>query len=307
MKRIGLAVGLALAMVALMLAWGARMAQGAAPPAEPLASASPGDVVINEVAWMGTGASHTADEWIELYNTTNQPITLTNWHLVDDDYMNITLSGVISAGGYYLLERTDDTVITDVVADWTGSFGIGGLSNVGEILTLTNEIGVVIDTANGNGGGWPAGSASPDYSSMERINPYASDTGANWASNDGLTRNGLDANGDPINGTPRAKNSAYAIPGLTVGKTGPATVTPGSTFTGRIALSNTGQSPVTGVVVTDVLPGGLSFLSQASPFTFAQRGPTHASAHPSRSASVSYLLASTKTLNCRLVTSWMPA
>jgi len=278
MKKIGLAVGLALAMAALVLAWGARMAQGAAPPAEPLARASPGDVVINEVAWMGTGASYT-DEWIELYNTTDRAITLTNWRLVDDDYMNIALSGVISAGGYYLLERTDDTVITDVVADWTGSFGIGGLSNSGEILTLTNEIGVVIDTANGSGGDWPAGSASPDYSSMERINPYASGTvqdcpvlctGANWATNDGLTRNGLDANGDPVNGTPRAKNSAYAIPGLTVDKTGPATVTPGSAFTGRIALSNTGQSPVTGVVVTDVLPSGLSFLSQTSPFTFAQ-------------------------------------
>ena len=35
------------------------------------ATDAPREVVINEVAWMGTGASYT-DEWIELHNTTRQ-------------------------------------------------------------------------------------------------------------------------------------------------------------------------------------------------------------------------------------------
>ena len=38
-------------------------------------AASPGDVVINEVAWSGSVAA-AADEWIELYNNTDQPIDL---------------------------------------------------------------------------------------------------------------------------------------------------------------------------------------------------------------------------------------
>ena len=84
MKKIGLTVGLALAMTTLIVGWsawrGGRAMRGASPPSKPLAQASYGDVVINEVGWMGTAAS-SADEWIELYNTTDHPITLTNWRL----------------------------------------------------------------------------------------------------------------------------------------------------------------------------------------------------------------------------------
>jgi hypothetical protein len=45
---------------------------------------------------------------------------------------------------------------------------------------------------------------------MERISPLgAGDDSVNWATNDGITRNGLDAVGNPVNGTPKARNSAY--------------------------------------------------------------------------------------------------
>ncbi len=45
---------------------------------------------------------------------------------------------------------------------------------------------------------------------MERIDPFSPDTDSNWASNNGITRNGLDANSNPLNGTPKQQNSAYA-------------------------------------------------------------------------------------------------
>ena len=45
-------------------------------------AASAGDVVINEIAWMGTEAS-SGHEWIELYNTTGNDIDLTNWCIED--------------------------------------------------------------------------------------------------------------------------------------------------------------------------------------------------------------------------------
>ena len=58
-------------------------------------AANSGDVVINEIAWGGTAAS-SSDEWLELFNTTNQAITLTNWTLnASDGIPSITLSGVI--------------------------------------------------------------------------------------------------------------------------------------------------------------------------------------------------------------------
>jgi len=41
---------------------------------------SPGDVVINEIAWMGTPCSD-YDDWIELYNNSLLPVDLTGWSL----------------------------------------------------------------------------------------------------------------------------------------------------------------------------------------------------------------------------------
>jgi hypothetical protein len=132
----------------------ARAADVAASPADAL------DVVINEVAWMGTAASGT-DEWIELYNATGQDVDLTGWTLASSDGSPaIDLEGTIPAHGHYLLERTDDGTISDVPADqvYTGDLLLGG-----ETLTLTDGGGAVVDTANAeNGGAWPAGSNNPD-------------------------------------------------------------------------------------------------------------------------------------------------
>ncbi len=257
-----LSASLLLGLFALLALWGSLHGLAAAAPV-----ANSGDVVINEVAWGGTKASF-ADEWIELYNTTGTTITLDGWHLVDDDDLDIALTGEIPPHGYYLIERTDDSAVSDISADWTGSFGVGGLSNTGEVLTLTDSSGTVIDTANGDGGGWPGGTGSPDYRSMERIDPTAPDTDANWCTNDGVTHNGLDANGNPINGTPKARNSCYAIPGLNLYKRGPEWTTAGFSFTYHLLISNTGSLTAAAVVVTDHLPAGLTLVAQTSPFTF---------------------------------------
>ena len=65
--------------------------------------ANPGDVVINEIAWGGSAAS-SADEWIELYNTTGQLVALTDWSLVSlDGTPAISLTGVIQPNGFFLL------------------------------------------------------------------------------------------------------------------------------------------------------------------------------------------------------------
>ena len=169
-------------------------------------AANPGDVVINEIAWGGTNA-YSGDEWIELYNTTSQQIDISGWTLqASDGTPNISLSGPIPANGFFLLERTNNTTVSDISADkiYTGS-----LHNDGENLTLQDDIGTLIDQANFPiGTGWPAGTTSPDYFTMERINPFqdGSDAG-NWESNDGITTNGEDANGNSLNGTAKSQNS----------------------------------------------------------------------------------------------------
>jgi phosphatidylserine/phosphatidylglycerophosphate/cardiolipin synthase-like enzyme len=191
----------ACAMLALLALFQPARSAGASPAAAAL------DVVVNEVAWGGTAAG-SADEWIELKNNTAVAINLNGWVLrsLTDNSPSIILTGTIAPGGYYLLERSDNNTVSDIPADQAPY--LGDLGNGGESLQLTDASSNVIDTANGNGGAWPAGSGSPGYYSMERINSLTPDADLNWAPNDGVTRNGLDASGDPLNGTPHQPNSA---------------------------------------------------------------------------------------------------
>jgi len=108
-------------------------------------AASPGDVVINEIAWMGTTNYH-GDEWMELYNNTEGPISLEGWVLGSTDGKpNISLGGVVSSGDFFLLERTDDTSVSDKQAD---QIYTGVLGNSGEHLELLDAQGNLIDNVN---------------------------------------------------------------------------------------------------------------------------------------------------------------
>ena len=221
----------------------------------------PGDVVINEVAWGGTAAS-SSDEWIELKNNIAFPISLTGWTLTNTGSISVVLVGVIPAHGYFLLERGDNNTISDIPADQIYS---NALLNppTSDHLVLRDNTGGVIDTANGDGGTWPAGSAGLSFYSMERVDPLAPDTDGNWASNDGIIRNGHDANGNPINGTPKARNSVTPVPSadLSIAKFGPAGAQPGQIITYTIHFSNTGALPAVNVQLTDTLPPSVSFMA----------------------------------------------
>lgn len=107
-------------------------------------------VVINEIAWMGTSVS-ASDEWIELYNDGVEDVSLAGWKLVaDDGAPAVSLSGSIAAGGFYLMERTDDNSVLGVSAD---KIYTGDLANVGETLKLLDGDASVVDTVIG-GSGW---------------------------------------------------------------------------------------------------------------------------------------------------------
>jgi len=177
-------------------------------------------LVINEIAWAGSAAS-SADEWIELTNTSNELIDLAGWTLVLGDAA-IHLGEVdevtkevrrtsVEPGGFFLLERTDDATISDIEADLIYA---GALSNAGMVLRLLDSNGIEVDTANAGLEGWAAGSASTGdlpYATMERIDPAGSDVPENWRSNNGVIRCGCDANGETLNGTPGTKNSATIV------------------------------------------------------------------------------------------------
>ncbi len=167
-------------------------------------------VIINEVAWMGT-ASSTEDEWIELYNRTNHAVNFNNnnWVLrVSDNRPYIPLSKTIPAKGYYLLERADDRTISDLSADLVyGNDGADwALNNTGtEILILSHSSTTIDRTPSSS---WPGGTTA-SFRTMERYNPdILGEEISNWGTNITIIRNNKDGANNPINGTPKARNSA---------------------------------------------------------------------------------------------------
>ncbi len=117
------------------------------------------DVYINEVAWMGTTVSST-NEWVELYNDGTTDLDLDGWAIVSDDgspniIINNATKSVIEAKKFYLIERTDDTTVPEVPADFITAFG-SGLSNIGEKLLLKKPDGTIVETLDYKTG-WPAG------------------------------------------------------------------------------------------------------------------------------------------------------
>lgn len=160
----------------------------------PALAAAPADVVINEVAWMGTTTSSN-DEWLELKNTTDAAIDLSGWQL-NWDGGAVELSGSIAPGDYYLLERTDDDSVPGIAADLIYS---GSLGNAGENLVLLDNDGNVIDSTD-FATGWPAGDNTAKLT-MERTCPISTGNDpASW-------QTGLDPNG-----TPAEENSVCLAP-----------------------------------------------------------------------------------------------
>src|SRR3989338_4092356 len=165
-------------------------------------------VVINEIAWMGTQAQAN-DEWIELYNKTDEDIDLAGWTLESKNKsLNIQLSGIIKVGSYFLLERTASTT-TDQAEDMTFTSSI---NNSGPEASLYLKNGsTTIDYIDF--GYWPTGgnTAANSRRAMERVSPYAEGNNIyNWKtySETDAPPFAQDAKDNNILGTPGAKNSA---------------------------------------------------------------------------------------------------
>lgn len=103
---------------------------------------SQAQVLISEVAWMGTDAS-SAYEWIELYNFSNTPTNLDGWAVTSlDGSLTIPLSGTLGPHGVGLLERDADETIPSVTALLTYT---GEMADGGTVITLKNPTGAVAD------------------------------------------------------------------------------------------------------------------------------------------------------------------
>lgn len=186
-------------------------------------------VIINEVAWMGTDEGGANCEWIELHNTTDQVIDLSAWTLTIENSGNatpkvLTLNETasvkyagIGAGGYYLIARDSGScgdLVPATSADWLGSFG-NGISNSGAKLILKNgtQEEDVVDsktgweaTKSGVGGKNTSPKETPQWTGTSWITASPTPRGLNHA--------------EPLQELPEEEEGVVA-PVVTVGGTAP--------------------------------------------------------------------------------------
>ncbi|MDD3487381.1 MAG: lamin tail domain-containing protein [Candidatus Moranbacteria bacterium] len=156
-------------------------------PDEPEVEA--GDVVINEVMWMGSqkdsGTAYSADEWIELRNTTGHDINIKNWNLYGikkgGHYEFAGGSDVIIPGHGFLLisDKGKNDSRIDVTPDFTNNnldFE-NDYSEHGKIVLKDKDNNKIDETPEPSGSDWPAGKNEKHMRwSMERND----DPGSGW-------------------------------------------------------------------------------------------------------------------------------
>ena len=184
---------------------------------------NPGDVVINELMWMGS-TKGTSDEWIELRNTTNSPIDISGWQLtkwvtsgIDHEELMVTIpsGNSIPAEGFFLIAQLP-------------SGASGSALNVGPEVVTTSVVlsntalqvrlfvsnwdtgGTLIDTAGNKGvplAGEHKTSTPKRFYSMERNSTPGDGTlGGSWHT--ATTSVGFDPGEEVENrGTPKSVNS----------------------------------------------------------------------------------------------------
>lgn len=134
-----------------------------------------GDVVINEVMWMGSSES-TSDEWIELRNTTDHEIDLGQWEILNakhngNNRIRIPASRSIPAHGFFLLANYSNSSSNSALAVSVDEVNASlELLNSGNgHLVLYDSDGNIIDQAKGDS--WPEGYNSGGVrKAMERNN-----------------------------------------------------------------------------------------------------------------------------------------
>ena len=126
-------------------------------------------VIINEIAWMGTPVEGVDAkqwwryEWLELYNSSQEPVSTNGWILQVSDFQ-IPLGGIIQAQEYFLVAASDKIPNLDLnYANLTGKF-----ANAGQKVVLKDATGTVIDEVDAEGG-WQAGDNTEKLTMEKRI------------------------------------------------------------------------------------------------------------------------------------------
>lgn len=164
--------------------------------------ASSGDIVINEVMADPTPREDLPEiEYLELFNSTDRAINMTNWSFSDKISTYVFENLILLPDSFLILTPKSSAVEMSVYGSTLGLSTWPSLNNSGDSLVLLNEVGELVDLVDysklwynddaKDDGGW----------SLERINPDHPCSGIfNWHAS-------MDVQG----GSPGKRNSVFDI------------------------------------------------------------------------------------------------
>jgi len=142
-------------------------------------------------------------DWVELYNPTNEPISIGLWEFKDgnDDHVFIIPENQVMNPGMYLVLCRDTLEFKDnfpSIINFVGDLGFG-LSGGGELIRLFDLNGNLVDEVTyDDADPWPA-EADGAGPTLELIHPFLDNgLGQNWSAS------------DIYGGTPGIINSVYS-------------------------------------------------------------------------------------------------
>ena len=169
-----------------------------------------GQVVINEISYNPPESGNDTLEYIEIFNAGAADVNIGGWYFqagVED-----TLPSVNLAPGDYFVTAISSSAMLNVfginVHQWVG----GALSNNGELITLVDADGNVVDSVRYDDvDPWPVEPDGTGSSAELKDAGSNNEDGTNWQFSGGTT--GVIINGFEVSGTPGAENSGGGTPG----------------------------------------------------------------------------------------------
>ncbi|MGI8603922.1 MAG: lamin tail domain-containing protein [Verrucomicrobiales bacterium] len=144
------------------------------------------EIVINEIM-AAPPSSHTAGEFVELYNRSGSAVSLSGWAFVDGISFDFPAGAVLGAGEYLVVAKDPDYMAANYpgILYVYGPFS-GTLRNRGELIRLEDERHNLSDWVDYHAGGqWPESGGS----SLELIHPDMDNSlPSSWRSSDESTK-----------------------------------------------------------------------------------------------------------------------
>ena len=224
-----------------------------------------GQLVISEFRTRGPGGA--SDEFVEVYNPTSSTITIGGLKIrasnnlgVISDRVTITAGTTLGSGCHYLVANTSYTGL--VAANQT--YGTGIADDGGIAITRANGTTIIDQVGMSAGSAYKEGTPlAPLTNNVEQS--YEREPGGAFGNGTDTNDNSADFLLNPSSSNPQNSSSGcidVTAADVAITQTdSPDPVVTGSNVTYTIAVTNNGPATAQSVVVTDNLPGSVTFVS----------------------------------------------